>query len=116
MGMIQYGLLFAGFSSIALGVFHIHQIWGTVFTQWNTEINGLSLLSRKLINTVLVALCLSVVVLGSATLFMAIRQPDFNIIQVWFYFFCFIFWLWRAVWQIIYLEVAGFVWTTESGF
>jgi hypothetical protein len=102
IGIIQYGLIFAGLSSIALGVFHIPRIWGTVFPQWNTEINGISLLSRKLINTVLMALCLTVVILGSITLFIAVENSDFDRLQVRFLFFCFLFWLWRTIWQILY--------------
>jgi hypothetical protein len=85
-----------------LGIFHIPQIWGTVFPQWNTEINGISLLSRKLINTVLVALGLTLVILGSATLLLIKENPPYSAIRVWFLFFCFIFWAWRLVWQIMY--------------
>lgn len=102
MGMMHYGLLFAGFSSIALGLFHIPRIWGTVFPHWSTEINGVSLLTRKLINTVLIALGFTLVILGSATLFLVVEKTEFSKFQVWFLFSCFIFWLWRMVWQIIY--------------
>lgn len=102
MGMMHYGLLFAGFSSIALGLFHIPRIWGTVFPHWSTEINGISLLSRKLINTVLVALCLTLIILGFSTLLLIKENPAYGSIRVWFLFFCFIFWAWRLVWQIMY--------------
>ncbi|RJQ54584.1 MAG: hypothetical protein C4526_04990 [Nitrospiraceae bacterium] len=100
--MMQYGLIFAGLSSIALGIFHIPQIWGTIFTQWNTEMNGLSLLSRKLINTVLVALGLTLIILGVATLLLIKENPAYYAVLGWFLVFCFIFWTWRLAWQIMY--------------
>lgn len=100
--MMQYGLIFAGLSSLLLGIFHIPLIWGTVFPRWNTEINGTSLLSRKLINTVLVALGLTLAFLGSATLFLIKDTPENNTIRVWFLFSCSLFWLWRTIWQILY--------------
>lgn len=102
MGIMQYGLIFAGISSIALGLLHIPQIWGAVFPRWDSEISGISLLNRKLINTVLIALCLSVVALGSTTLLMAVDGLPFGRIQVLFLFFCFLFWFWRTVWQLLY--------------
>ncbi len=99
---MQYGLIFAGLSSIALGIFHVPQIWGTVFPHWNAEINGISLLSRKLINTVLVALGITLIILGSTTLLLTTETPACKTFRVWFLFACFIFWAWRLGWQIMY--------------
>ena len=100
--MIQYGLMFAGVSSIALGIFHVPQIWGAVFSTWHTEINGLNLLNRKLVNTVLVAFSLALVALGTLTLLLAGSDFPFDRFQVWFLALCLFFWVWRLVWQILY--------------
>ena len=102
MTMIKYGLMCAGFFSIALGLFHIPHIWATVFPQWDAEIDGLSLLSRKLINTLLIALCLALGALGLTTSLLAGDNSHFDRLQVWFFFLCFLFWFWRTVWQILY--------------
>lgn len=98
---MKHALMTAGILSIALGLFHIPRIWGKVFPHWNAEINGLSLLNRKLIQTVLIALCFSLIALGSVTLSLAGNAP-YDEVQTWFLFFCFLFWLWRTAWQMIY--------------
>lgn len=100
--MIEYGLKFAGISSIALGIFHIPQIWGAVFSHWDDEISSLSPLSRKLVNTVLIALGMTLVILGAATLLLMEGNSSYNAVRNWFFFFCFIFWVWRLCWQILY--------------
>ncbi len=105
MTMMKYGLLCAGFFSIALGLFHIPRIWTTVFTQWGAEMNGLSPLSHKLINTILVALFLLGVALGLMTFVIAWDNLHSDGPQVWFLFFCFLFWLWRTIWQILYFPI-----------
>ena len=105
MTMMKYGLMCAGFFWIALGLFHFPRIWTTVFAQWDAELNVLPPLSRKLINTVLVALCLLGVALGLMTIVLAGGNSHFDRPQVWFLFFCFLFWLWRTVWQILYFPV-----------
>jgi hypothetical protein len=102
MNMIMYGLLFAGVSSIALGIFHIPRIWGIVFVTWHAEINSLSLLNRKLVNTVFIAFCLALVALGTLTLFLAGSDFKFDRFQVWFLALCLLFWVWRLIWQILY--------------
>lgn len=105
MSMMQYVLMCAGVFTIAVGIFHIPFIWAKAFAQWDAEMNALSPLSRKLINTVLVALCLAAVIIGLTTFLLAAGSSHFDRIQVWFFFFCFLFWLWRTVWQILYLPV-----------
>jgi hypothetical protein len=102
MNMIAYELTFAGISSIALGIFHLPRIWRTVFLQWQTEINSLNPLNRKLINTVLVALSLALVALGTLTLLLADSDSRFDRFQVWFIFLCLSFWVWRLLWQILH--------------
>jgi hypothetical protein len=104
MNMIVPGLLLAGVFSIALGILHIPGIWEIAFPQWHAEIGSLSLLHRKLVNTVLVALCLAAVAFGLTTLLLAGSYPQFDSFQVWFLFFCFLFWLWRLLWQIFYFR------------
>lgn len=94
--------MFAGVTSIALGIFHIPGIWGAVFTTWHAEINSLSPLNRKLVNTVLVALCLVLVTLGTLTLFLAGSDFQFGRFQIWFLALCLLFWVWRLIWQIFY--------------
>ncbi|MFZ2161357.1 MAG: hypothetical protein WAW02_03985 [Sideroxyarcus sp.] len=102
MNMTMYGLVFAGVSSIVLGIFHIPRIWGIVFTTWHAEINSLSLLNRKLVNTVFIALCLVLVALGTLTLFLVGSDFQFDRFQVWFLALCLLFWVWRLIWQIVY--------------
>ena len=102
MNMMMYGLMFAGISSIMLGIFHIPRIWGIVFTTWHAEINSLSLLNRKLVNTVFIAFCLALVALGTLTLFLVGSDFQFDRFQVWFLALCLLFWVWRLIWQILY--------------
>lgn len=102
MNMTMYGLVFAGVSSIALGIFHIPRIWGVVFTTWHAEIDSMSGLSRKLVNTVFIALCLALVALGALTLFLAGSDLQFDRFQVWFLALCLLFWVWRLIWQVMY--------------
>lgn len=102
MNMMMYGLMFAGISSIVLGIFHIPGIWGIVFTTWHAEINSLSLLNRKLVNTVFIALCLALVALGALTLFLVGSDVQFDRFQVSFLVLCLLFWVWRLIWQILY--------------
>lgn len=105
MDMFVYGLVFAGVTSIALGILHIPRVWGMVFTTWQSEIKGLSPLNRKLIDTVLVALCLVLVVLGMLTL--ALVEGGFKPdgFQVWFLALCSLFWIWRLIWQVVYFPI-----------
>jgi hypothetical protein len=100
--MMMYGLVFAGASSIMLGIFHMPRVWGIVFTMWHAEINSLSLLNRKLVNTVFVAFCLALVALGTLTLFLVGSDSQFDKFQVWFLALCLLFWVWRLIWQILY--------------
>jgi hypothetical protein len=102
MNMIMYGLVFAGVSSIALGIFHIPRIWGIVFTTWHAEINSLSNLNRKLVNTVFFAFCLALVALGTLTLFLVGNDSQLYRFQAWFLALCLLFWIWRLIWQILY--------------
>lgn len=102
MNMMMYGLVFAGVSSIVLGIFHLPRIWGIVFTTWHAEINSLSLLNRKLVNTVFIALCFALVALGTLTLFLVGSDFQFDRFQVWFLALCLLFWIWRLIWQIFY--------------
>ena len=104
MDLTMYGLVFAGVTSIALGIFHIPRVWGAVFTTWHAEINNLSLLNRKLVNTVLVAFCLALVALGTLTLFLAGSDLQFDRFQIWFLVLCLLFWVWRLIWQILYFS------------
>jgi hypothetical protein len=102
MNMTTFGLMFAGVSSIVLGIFHIPRIWGIVFTTWHAEINSLSLLNRKLVNTVFIALCLALVALGTLTIFLVGSDFQFDRFQIWFLALCLLFWVWRLIWQIVY--------------
>lgn len=99
---MQYGLMFAALSSIALGIFHMPPVWARVFSHWSSEVDSLSLLTRKLINTVLVALGIVLLILGSLTLLFIKETPSNVVIRVWFLLCCFVFWLWRVSWQIAY--------------
>jgi hypothetical protein len=102
MSLMQYGLMFAGVSSIALGIFHIPRVWTACFPQWLPGINSLSLLNRKMVNTLLSALGMTLAVLGSATLISLTQKPEANGFQMWFYLLCLALWVWRLVWQILY--------------
>ncbi len=96
------GLVFAGVSSIALGVFHMPQIWGAVFRQWNADVTEMSLLNRKLIHTLLIALGLTLIILGVATILLIAGDPAPGAFRTGFYFCCALFWAWRLGWQILY--------------
>jgi len=102
MGATYYGLVFAGLSSLGLGIFHLPGIWSAVFRHWNDDMSGARLLTRKLINTVLIALCLAVAALGAMTLMMASDLVLLDSHELTFLFFCFLFWLWRLIWQVLY--------------
>lgn len=102
MNMMMYGLVFAGVSSIVLGIFHLPRVWGIVFTTWHAEINSLSLLNRKLVNIVFIALCLALATLGALTLLLVGSDFQFDRFQVWFLALCLLFWVWRLIWQIVY--------------
>jgi hypothetical protein len=104
MNLIVSGLLLAGVFSIALGILHIPGIWGVAFPQWHAEISSLSLLHRKLVNTVLMALCFAAVAFGLTTLLLAGNYSQYDNFQIWFLIFCFLFWLWRLLWQIFYFR------------
>jgi hypothetical protein len=103
--MMMHALMFAGVSSILLGVLHIPRVWGIVFTTWHAEINSLGMLNRKLVNTVFVALCLVLVAFGTLTLFLVGSDSPFDRFQVWFLALCLLFWVWRLIWQIAYFPI-----------
>lgn len=106
MTTIEIGLTFAGISSVALGIFHFPPVWQMVFTRWSHEINNLSLLSRKLINTLLIALALALLILGFATLIYAEKTLIGTSSYFWFWVLCCLFWFWRLLWQLMYFPIA----------
>jgi hypothetical protein len=94
--------VFAALSSFALGLFHMPPVWTRVFSHWNTEMDSLSQLTQKLINTVLVAFGLALMILGSLTTLLFIETSAGGVIRAWFLLFCSVFWLWRTIWQVAY--------------
>ena len=102
MGTIETGLLIGGISSIALGALHFPPIWGAVFTHWRDEIGRLGLVQRKLVNTVLVALALTLIIMGCLTLLIVRDSGELDAFRLYFLACCALFWLWRTVWQIAY--------------
>ncbi|MFH0934556.1 MAG: hypothetical protein V1879_05065 [Pseudomonadota bacterium] len=102
MNTITYGLLFAGVSSILLGIFHLPRIWGMVFTTWHAEIDSLSPLNRKLVNTVFIALCFALLAFGTLTLLLAGGDSRSDGFRIWFLALCLLFWIWRLIWQFVY--------------
>lgn len=103
--MIHYGLVFAGVTSILLGILHIPRVWGMVFTSWHAEVGGLSTLNRKLVDTILVALGLALATLGLLTLSLAGGEFRPGSFQVWFLALCSVFWIWRLIWQLSYFPI-----------
>ena len=95
-------IFIAGWFSFGLGVFHIPPVWRLFFPGWPKEIAALSLLHRKLIDTILLALALMLFLFA----FLSIGYPEelarADGLAGGLAAALAAFWLWRALWQLAY--------------
>ncbi len=100
--LIEIGIVLSGIITIGVSLFHIPPVWERFFPKWKEETGRMSLLHRKLISTVLLALALMLLVFAFASIFFAREIAVGNSLGVGLAIAFSIFWLWRAAWQVFY--------------
>ncbi len=102
MSMLEMALIIAGGLTLGLSIFHIPQVWRQFFPTWQKEFPNLTLLNRKLINTILVALSMILLVIALITIAYSSEISRGSGLALGLCIGLALFWLWRAVWQWIY--------------
>jgi hypothetical protein len=92
----------AGLFSLGLGIFHIPPVWRLFFPGWSKEISTLSLLHRKLIDTVLLALALMLFLFAFLSIGYSEELARAEGLAGGLSAALAAFWVWRALWQLVY--------------
>lgn len=102
MDVLETGIVSSGIITIGIGLFHLPPIWEGFFPKWKGEAGSMSLLGRKLINTVLLALALMLLIFAFASIAYAHEIAGGNGLGFGLAILLAIFWFWRAIWQVFY--------------
>ncbi len=99
---MKIGILVAGILSLLLAILHIPQVWQYFFPSWTRELEKLSLVNRKLVTTILVALALTLLVFALTSLIYAEELSLGGGLATGIATAYSLFWLWRTLWQVFY--------------
>ncbi len=99
---MTHAIAAAGILPLALAAIHIPGIWQLVFPNWEKETAGMSLVNRKALTTVLIALTLSLLIFAVTSLLYAEAMASAEGLAAGITIAYSLFWLWRALWQMFY--------------
>jgi hypothetical protein len=90
-----------GALTILLAIFHSR--FYKVF-HWAKDFEKVTLINRKIIYTIHLALLLIFFMIGTLSLICAKELSQSIGLALWFNLFYAVFWIWRLVWQILYFK------------
>ncbi len=101
MDLSQCCIITGGLLTIFMGLFHTR--FYKLFL-WHDEFNRISERSRNIVYTIHLALLLLFFGFGSMSLFYYRRLAEAQSISLGILIVLALFWLWRAVWQVVYFK------------
>lgn len=93
--------LISGYVHILLGIMHIPFIWSMLFKDWKREMDSVSVLHSKLINTLLLVITFFLIIVGCLLIIYREVMAMNGLNLLWLWIFISLFWWWRVFWQII---------------
>jgi hypothetical protein len=93
-----------GILTLFMALFHTR--FYTLF-KWRQEYEKISSINRRIFYTIHLALMLLFLLIGLLTVLYARELAQCNGIALGFNVIIAIFWLWRALWQVVYFESKG---------
>jgi hypothetical protein len=81
---------------------HIPFVWKKLFKEWSKNIELVTYLNSRLINTLLWVVALLLLVIGMLFIIYGKQISDNSNNLLWFWLLIAVFWAWRALWQIFY--------------